>query len=160
MDTCLRQLDDNRELAVAVSREHALNNHFISSSQLYCFEKSEIIYNYHLKFLMHKEFPFKTELNRFIEMASANGLIAKWYSNSRIKAPQKYTKREYDITMIDELQYWFYLVIPTILVFLLEIFIYNRVKNSQLIMWRVIEMFIDPYRHFWLKNKGSWLKEK
>lgn len=157
LDTCLRQLHDNAKFAVAISREHALNSHLISASQLYCFEKSEIIYNYHLKFLLHTKFPYKTEMNRFIRMASANGLIAKWHSSTRIKVPQQFAEKVYGVTMIDELILWFYMLISMFLVLLLEIFIHNRMQNSELKLWKSIDMFIDPHRHFWLKNKGSWL---
>lgn len=161
LNTCLKQLEGNPKLAVAISREHALNNHLISASQLYCFEKSEIIHSYHLKFLLNKEFLYKTQLDRFIQMASANGLIEKWYSKRRIKASQKYTERSIGVLTMENAQKlfleWLSFLLSTIVVLLLEIFIHNRVKNSRLKIWKLIEMLIDPYRHFWLENKGSWL---
>lgn len=128
---------------------------------MYCFEKSEIIYSYHLKFLLHKEFTHQRELNRFIQMSSASGLIKKWYTNSEIRTPHKNTERVYGIFTFEHFRSiffrWLMLEAAMILMLLLEKLVHNRRKHSESIIWKRIEMVIDPYRHFWKENKGSWL---
>lgn len=63
----------------------------ISNCQLRCFD--EVIYEYVLKFLIRRDFAFMKELNKFIQIASASGLIKKWYktikSNLNINLNEK-----------------------------------------------------------------------
>lgn len=77
-------LKNNPTLAVAVSHEHARKNRLIPYSQMYCFEKSEAIYEYAPKFLVRDKFPFLVELDEFIRLADASGLIMKWSSSHRV----------------------------------------------------------------------------
>lgn len=80
---CLSQLHQNSKLAVAISREHAYASRL--PSQLYCFDKEHIIYNYALTFLVRKDFRYLNELNRFVRAASAGGLIEKWQRSFRTR---------------------------------------------------------------------------
>ena len=70
-------------MAVAISREHVRNSRL--KLDTYCFKKLEDIYHYELKFLVRKDFPYLNELNEFIRMAGATGLIEKWHSDGRIR---------------------------------------------------------------------------
>lgn len=161
LDRCLSQVDGNPKLAVAISREHAHNNRLISNSKFYCFRNSEIIYDYALKFLVRKDFSYLAQLNSFIGMTSASGLIEKWHINSRIKSQYTHSTKEYGILTIENIGVtylgWFAIALCTILVFFVEILVHKMAKkpNARRI-WKLIEMFINSDRHFWLKNKCYW----
>lgn len=161
LDFCLSQLEKNSKLAVALSREYALNNRLISNSKFYCFEKSEIIYNYALKFLVRKDFSYLKELNTYFSMTASNGLIEKWYSACRIRSRVEHNERKYGILTIEYFQMtyfeWLCIEMATILILLIEMLVYkeSRKPNPSRI-WILIDMFIDSDRHFWLKNKCYW----
>lgn len=158
MDVCLSWLHQDSELAVAVSREHAYNQHLDSSSQFYCFEKSEIIHEYTPTFLMQKDFPYFNELNRFIQRASAAGLIDKWHTD--VKTPT-YSRRKGKSYRQIKLQnfygvyiIWFTLQLLVLVTFLLERFIHKKMKAHQPSrVWILAQMYIDPERHFLLETK-------
>lgn len=158
LDACLSQLQINSKLAVAISREHSLNSHLISPSQIYCFEKSEIIYEYALKFLIRKEFAYIEELNEFIRQASAGGLIEKWHKDSQFQHNYIHRPRTYFRLSMDN----FYgthlillgLALAAIFIFLLELFVYKKVtKPNPSKFWMTVEFVIDPVRYFWLENR-------
>lgn len=150
LNVYLSQLNQNEELAVAISREHVRNSHILP--QPYCFKQSEIIHDYSLTFLVRKDFPHLKDLNKFIAMASASGLIQKWHSGKTIRYRNKKDSHftSYTTTIL------FVLVslgLPIIIIFL-ERLIYKKthVTNPKRI-WLMAEMVIDPDRHFWLETK-------
>lgn len=87
LNVCLKQLNQNQQLAIAISREHVRNSH--SNLHVFCFEQSDMIYDYALKFLVRKDFPYLNEFNEFIRMTSARGLIKKWHSERIIRYQNK-----------------------------------------------------------------------
>lgn len=161
LDWCLSQLHGNAKLAVAISHEHAHNNRLISKSKFYCFKNSEIIYDYALKFLVRKDFPHLKQLNAFIGMTSASGFIKKWHIISRVEPQYTYSPKVYGILTIENVGVtyiaWFTIALSTFLVFFLEMFIHKMaIKPNSSRIWKLIEMFINSDRHFWLKNKCYW----
>lgn len=161
LDICLSQLNRNSKLAIAISREHAYNSHLISTSGLYCFNNFEIIYKYALKFLIRKNFAYQSKLNRFIQMGSAGGLIEKWRSVSKIRSQYTNEKKLYGIITLGNF-YGFFLIFITILAHLILLHLFENIVNKQaqkpnsFRFWLLIEMGIDPYRHFWLENVCFW----
>lgn len=154
----MSQLDGNPRLAVAISLAHAHNSYLISASQIYCFKKSEIIYDHAVQFLVSKNFPYASKLNKFIEMASEGGLINKWYSKARISALYKYGERVNGQVSMEELygglMIWGIAVMSPIFSFLLEIVVHKRARarNSSR-FWMRAELLINADRHFWLETK-------
>lgn len=153
---CLDKLEQNQKLAVAV-REHDLNSHLQLSSQ-FGFVKAKTIYDYPLTFFVQRNFSHFKELNRFIQMASANGLIEKWRVDSQIR--QRYIGNENgyrNLTMKHVGGFsiiWCIILILDCFVLLLERCIHKKVRGpnpSQ--FWIIGEMIIDADRHFWLENK-------
>lgn len=161
LDVCLSQLNRNPKLAVAISREHAHNSRLISISELYCFDNFETIHKYALKFLIRKEFTYKSGLNHFIQMASAGGLIEKWRSISRIRSQYAYEKKFYGIITLENF-YGIFLIFISILAHLILLHFFENIVNGKarkpnpFRFWLFIEMVIDPYRHFWLENVSFW----
>lgn len=161
LDLCLSQLDRNSKIAVAISREHAQNSHQNSFSRLYCFKNFEIIHEYALKFLLHKDFPLQSELNRFIQTASASGLIEKWRSISRIRSKRRNVVVFYGIIRL-ETYFGIFLLLIAIFIFLILSLIFEKIvnkkarKQNSFRFWLLIERFIEPHRHFWCENVLFW----
>lgn len=158
LDHCLGMLKQNRRLAVAMSREYVKNNHQISTSQIHCFENTEIIYEYALTFLVHENFPYLTELNTFIRRASAGGLIEKWRNSHSKRTLHKRNERIYSELKVQNFQGVFSLVLVFIMtqcsVLMLERFIHKKANAKNTFRaYKMIQMVIDPDRHFLLENK-------
>lgn len=160
MEICLSQLDSNAKLAVAISREHALNNHLISASQIYCFEKHETIYIYPLTFLVRKHSRYITKLNEMIQLMTTNGIIEKWQSNFRDQDQTRLNYKEkiyHQLTAVDLFGAFIILGCVELMAFatlVFEVFIYRKARKTNCWrLWLFIEMLIDPDRHFLLKDK-------
>lgn len=160
LDLCLSRLHHNSRLSVKISREKAHKSRLISASQIHCFDKSEVIFDYSLKFLMQRNFQYINELNKFIEMATAGGLIKKWHSDSRIRPHDNYDNtKSFRSTKLESyygiLLLWMPLCVYCIFTHHLEITVLKKLRMvGSTRIWVLIEMMIDPYRHFLLKNKG------
>lgn len=155
MDLCLRQLNQNSKLAVAISREYTHNNRLNSDQTFYCFE-SDIIFEYSLEFQIRKNFPYLAELNKFIEIACAGGLIEKWRSNHYIRG---YKQEEKNVPFSLEEMSGFLLIFPLIVVIIfitlfLERITYRKVRTPNTSrFWLIVEKIIDPERDFSYENK-------
>lgn len=156
LDDCLNQLLENSKLAVAISREHAFNTAAIS--HIYCFENSEIIYEYALTILVRKDFSYLKELNWFIEILIESGYISKWLTDYQ---NQSHFKSKHDIYRPTELKHMhgilsilMIVIIVAFAVLLLEKTVYKKTKQQNPSkFWIIIEIMIDPDRHFMLENK-------
>lgn len=159
LNQCLSQLEVNTKLAVAVSSEYA---HSMSISQFYCFDNSEIIYEYAIKFLVHKNSHYLKDLNEFIQRVIESGLRDKWLSD--IKYRTAHTLAESVVTggingqegmngFQGMVYVWCIMMIIIFSMFLLEKIVYKKVRSSNSSRsWEFIQMLIDPDRHFWLEN--------
>lgn len=158
LDECLSQLNWNSKLAVALSHEHAMNSHLISISQLYCFD--EVIYEYALKFLVRRDFAYTKELNKFIQMASAGGLIKQWHKNNKIRSMYKY-EQEISLQVTAEKEFgfaiiWLILMTSVILFAFFEQIVYKKARApNPSRFWMMIDLIIDSDRHFWLENEWN-----
>lgn len=158
LDICLSWLHHNPTLAVAISHEHARNNRLIPYSQIYCFEKSEVIYEYALKFLVHDKFPFLFKLNEFIRLTDASGIIKKWNSNRNTLIEFQHNEKYYNQITIEHFFGGFVILSGILLliisIFILEIIVHKNVnKQNPSEFWRKIQMIIDTKRYFCLENK-------
>lgn len=154
LNFCLNQLVQNSQLAVAISREYARNSHLMSTSQIYCFKNSEIIYDYATSFLVRKDYLLLDKLNEFIRLSSASGLIEKWRLS--ITYPKRYKHEETEIAYMtlknaDAIFYLCYFhTIIHFLTFFSEKIVHKKARESNPgKIWILFEMFIDPERHFW-----------
>lgn len=161
LDLCMSQLERNANLAVAVSRKHAHNSHLISISEIYCFEKFETIHEYALKFLLRKDFQLLDELNQFIQMASAGGLIEKWRSVSKIRS-QAPNVRQFDGIIRLDTYYGIFIIFFTFYAHVIAFMVFEKVISKKArepnpsCFLLFIEMVIDPYRHFWTESILLW----
>lgn len=162
LDFCLDQLNWNSALAVAIFFEHARNHLSGPDSQIYCFKNSEIISEYSLKFFVHDDFPYLNELNEFIHLTSASGLIEKWRSNKQmLNQSFTYKRKIHNRLVLYNFLGIFYvgavMGIIVISTFFLERFVYTKVRTANTFrFWKIIEMMIDPNRHFLLEKRFYW----
>lgn len=151
----MKQLEENSEIAVIISREHA---HLMQKTyQYYCFDKSELIYEFALKFSVKKQFAHLNELNSFIKMSSASGLIEKWRLEYQPKV-KPITKRHIQPLSTESafglfMLFAFYNIL-LISFSLFEKYVHKKARETNpLRFWQLIEMLIDPDRHFLLESK-------
>lgn len=152
-DRCLSQLEQWPNLAIGISRAYVRNKYY---PQVYCFERKETLYEYSLKFLTQKDFPYMKELNRFVEMANAAGLIEKWAKSvpiQSVKQENSYSRLKTDnfIGVYILMVFGYFLIFG---IFLFERYAYKKARErSSSKIWATIDMVIDGNRYFMLKNK-------
>lgn len=155
LDVCLKRLDSNQRLAVAISLEQAQSSRY--ASKIYCFRKSDAFLAYSLQILVRKDFPFLEELNKFINAASASGLIEKWQTDNKARCDFKYpTDRFHQMTMDNFVTFfilWISLAIVPCFVFVLEnVIFYMTHKQNPTKFSHYLELWIDGDRHFLLDD--------
>lgn len=154
-------MDKDPKLAVAISREIAITGRINKIPFVFCFKNSEIIYDYPLTFLMNIKFTYQNHFNEFIQRADASGLIDKWRRISKTRTIYSNIEKEYGTLKMESFQLLFIVIVPiSLLLFLLLLFeriVHRKAQNQNSFhIWKIIEMSIDPYRHFWRKNKCFW----
>lgn len=154
---CLDVLEVSPKLAVAISREHARTRRILhSDSQIYCLDKSDIIFEFASKFLVREDFLYLKQLNQFIQMASESGLIEKWRSNVKIHTSKEEERIHSRLAKVIRGVHIICILTEILLTFilLLERFVYRKVRTSnESRIWKIIEMLIDSDRHFLLETK-------
>lgn len=160
LNQCVRQLNHNPKLAVAISREHVQNGHLLFDSKQYCFDKTEIIHDYPVKFLVRKGFPHTLKLNEFLVAAIESGLIENWRLSKRIRYQTKKTEINFFyLNLNNDTLYGGYIIYSIMGTFLFVILASERIihtfarRPNCSKFWRLAERFIDPHRHFLCKTK-------
>lgn len=92
IDECLQQLRTVDTLAVAVSRQHAMNSPTIAKTDLFCFPKLNNVYSYSVSMLMRKNFHLLGKMNSIIRRVMEFGLIQKWERDGEVQQLLKLTK--------------------------------------------------------------------
>lgn len=148
----MSQLNREKKLAVAISREHVRNSRL--KLETYCFQNTEDIHHYELNFLVGKSFLYMNELNEFIWMAGATGLIEKWHTDKRIRYRKNNNNEIQSISNYSLTGVYIVLFNLVVFVFLMvycERLIHKKVRQpNPKRFWLIAEMIIDPNRHFWL----------
>lgn len=152
----MRQLKWENKLAVATTIERVQSSF---ESIAYCFGHLESFYEYPVSILMRKDFPLANELNKFIQQANSNGFLSKWLEGNQFVMPIdiETDEKESEQVNVDTI---FYLVIfhftfsiGLVLLLAVERFIYKKVRSGNSSrFWRALEIGIDPYRHFLLRD--------
>jgi hypothetical protein len=84
MDKCLLEIKENGRLAVAISRQHAMNaiRVPITDLDMYCFEKTDNIFSFSVVMLFKKDHHLLPLVNRLIRRISESGFILKWRADT------------------------------------------------------------------------------
>lgn len=119
-----------------------------------------MIYEYSLRFLTRRGFPYLNELNRFIELANMGGLIEKWHSDSTrsLKDSSSHNQLSYRplnlINLRGILIICSILAMPPFIVLILEYFVHkNATAKNPSRRWLMLQLIIDADRHFFLDKK-------
>lgn len=94
IDVCMQQLRAVDTLAVAVSRQHAMNAPTIAKADLFCFPKLNNVYSYSVSMLMRKNFHLLAKMNSIIRRVMEFGLIQKWERDGEVEQLLKLKKQE------------------------------------------------------------------
>lgn len=78
IDECFLQLKFNDYLAVATSREHAMNNPVLPKTEIFCFPKTNNIYSFSVSLLTKKYYHLLPQMNSIIRRVLEFGLLEKW----------------------------------------------------------------------------------
>lgn len=86
INSCLAKLlsSSSNNIAIATSREHAMNYPLLNESKIYCFQRPEHIVAYSVAALAHEHFHLLEAINRQIQIAVESGLIVKWEADSKL----------------------------------------------------------------------------
>lgn len=96
-DECFLKLKYDDYLAVATSREHAMNNPVLPKTNVFCFPKTDNIYSFSVAMLTKKYFHLLPKMNSIIRRVSEFGLLQKWAqdnSAATLKLMQNQQKSE------------------------------------------------------------------
>lgn len=136
IDECLYELSTDLKLAVAVSREHSENSPLMSKMNMYCFTRSNNIYNYLISVLARRDHHLLSRINRNIRGVLEAGLLSKWQLDSQRESDLKNFKatgdEEDNATIVlkwQHVQGAFYVALiglfVSLIVFLLEIIVFQ-----------------------------------
>nr|QGW45458.1 ionotropic receptor 87a [Bradysia odoriphaga] len=78
IDNCFYKLTFNDYLAVATSREHAMNSPVVPTSDIFCFAKADNIYTFSVAMMTKKYYHLLPQMNSIIRRVSEFGLLEKW----------------------------------------------------------------------------------
>lgn len=83
MDKCLVELKTNDELAVAISRQHAINARIpLNDDDMFCFDKADNIFSFSVVMLLKKDHHLLPPVNILIRRIAESGFILKWKADS------------------------------------------------------------------------------
>lgn len=79
MDKCLLELKNDKALAVAISRQHAMNAKVaITEEDMFCFEKADNIFSFSVVMLFKRDHHLLPSVNTLIRRITEYGFILKW----------------------------------------------------------------------------------
>lgn len=96
MDKCLMEIKTNDKLAVAISRQHAINARIkLNQDDMFCFDKANNVFSYSVVMLFKKDHHLLPSVNILIRRIAESGFILKW------KADSEYLKFTEDLRQRD-----------------------------------------------------------
>lgn len=152
IDKCLYELTTNLTLAVAVSREHSENSPLMSKMNMFCFTRSNNIYNYLISVLARRDHHLLTRINRNIRAVLEAGLLSKWQLDSQRESDLKNFKatgdEEDNATIVlkwQHVQGAFYVafigLFVSIIVFFLEVIVFKLSKSVNFDKMKRLEQY-------------------
>lgn len=155
MDHCLAHLLFNDNLAVAVSRFHAMN--VVQTPDVYCFGRtgnSDNIYNYHVSMLIRKDHQLYGKINDIVSRSFEAGLFNKWTRDSRYQLqPNRMEQQPYKVQLGMEHISGAIIAYITIGAMAVIALITEIVVNKQMMkrnparFWRLMHKLIDSKRY-------------
>lgn len=83
IEICLLNLKTDNQLAVGLSRQHAMNHPLITRNEIFCFPPSENIYTYSVQMNAREDFNLLPRINELISRFIEHGFISRWIRRSQ-----------------------------------------------------------------------------
>lgn len=138
-------------MAVATSRQHALNNPYIPREHLYCFDEGQYIHGYLVTSLIREDHPHLTTIDDIIQRSFEGGLFIKWFKDN---IPINKYRNEIFIgsLTVEHLAagFMFYLIgnVCAIIAYAMEIIAKKKLrKRKPNRLWKFMGMLVDDKRY-------------
>lgn len=149
IDKCLAEIASDHFLAVAVSREHSENSPLMKKTNMFCFTRSNNVYNFLVSILARKDHHILTRMNRNIRGILEAGLLSKWQADSQRESDLSADSTEDDddngtiVLKVQHVQGAFYVLIVglfvSFVIYLLEIISYKLSRFERFRWLRCME---------------------
>lgn len=147
IDDCLQWLQSDRYMAVAASRNHALNYPPIPPPKMFCFDDSNDIRTQFISMFIHKDFAFGKRIIEVVNRAFEGGLLIKWTKDIQLHRtdPDVLTPMPLGIHQLGGAIFGFIVtLIISILAFIAERLAHTRVRKLHPSrFWIIIDMIIN-----------------
>lgn len=152
IDECLRELELNPYLAVAVSRKHAINCPTIAREKIFCFKKTENVHSIAISMLTRRGYYLLPKMNTLLRQLIENGLFTKWERDTTFIVQETDTWIKTNLNLehfVGCFVFSFIGIATSIGTFVVEIFIHRLLKNRRNNRFlQLAEELIDGKRHY------------
>lgn len=171
IDECLERLTDyeNYDLAVGVSRIHAMHTTPFRNGEIMCFDRSQNIANYTISLAFRNDFPLAAKINDIIRNILKGGLVWKWNREKQVRIPPVtgMENKIWEPMTFEHFGFAFYLVfLPglafAVTAFFVELYVARKIRQSHhSSIWTTLAKFFDGHRYVnvpsrW-KPDGIWI---
>jgi hypothetical protein len=95
MDQCLLEIKKDEKLAVAISRQHAMNAKIpLNNDEMFCFNKADNIFSFSVVMLFKKDHHLLPSMNLYIRRITESGFILKWKLDSEYLKFKEFIKKQ------------------------------------------------------------------
>lgn len=159
-DECLKRLEYDEKLAVAVSRLHAENTPAISRSEMFCFPRSRNIYSYSIAMPIKLDYHMLPVINYNIRQLFEFGLTERWNKLSQSIAANEEIKKILNQAASGKDDQLVVLTVPHIMgallimsfghflalsTFFIELWINRKIKQIKCAkVWVILHWFLRP----------------
>lgn len=159
LDQCLQRLTIEKNLAVAISRQRALNNRAIQNFHLYCFDENQRINTYLMAMYVNRRFLHRKKVHVLTERFFETGLLRKWTMDSKVKgsgiAKQQIHKLSVQI-LLGALFVYALTFFWAIAALIAEIIVHKLARRpNAAVFWILFECVFDNERYAWRLNNTS-----
>lgn len=150
---CLKELQDNPNLAIITSRYHFYNDPGVIQDDIFCFPKGYSLQNLSITFSIEKQWHLSKLTNEIIQNALEFGLIDIWKRNTTFESQSK--SKNGKVFVVIEIRHLTYILIlfSTALVLCLVAFLIelgtakSMKKKNPSKMWTFCDMLVDDNRY-------------
>lgn len=160
IDKCLQRLQYDDCLAVATSRLHMKT--LPIQDRIYCFDRSQNIYDYSTVIMIRNNFPMKSQFIDVLDKILTAGLLVKWEKDLQRRPNITYTHFEERVYSMDDFGiialYLSLILVGSIGAFIAEFIVYyqkhsegNAIRHHYInLFWDLSDKMICGKRHYFL----------
>lgn len=160
LDECLRRLDGDDRLAVAISKQHAAMNSAMPAWKMHCFADGRHLIGHPVAVFVRQTFPLRSRIDDYVQRLVEGGLLVKWKQNIQLHPPHatvalrnRRAQLSNEHIALGWIFYGLFLLLG-ISAFVAEHIIAYRMKRSNAArFWVLAEKFIDGRRYLLLPKR-------